>query len=414
MRVVGWLLVGLVVAGCVRTPVAMEDVMPGELFAPGGEAVAVERAVREMRGARYVLVGEGHTVACDHRVQADVLDAMVAAGERPVLGLEMVPVDLQPVLDRFNAGEIGVDDLEEALDWEETWGHAFVLYAPIFKAARRLGVPVVALNVPKRVVRAVSEGGVEGVDEADRGLVPGEIIGPMDSQREMLEEQFQQHRDMMGEKDSGGMAERFMLVQSLWDTAMASNARAAQARLGRPVLVLAGSGHVEYGWGIAHRLRVLDPGARVVTVLPWRGLDEVDPDGADWYFYCAQTSSSRLGFTLKLLPGAAEVEAVAPGTKVDKAGFKAGDRIVTVQGMPVQDLWVLHKAAVQAKKAGEELRFGVERGAALLELHIALTGVGHGGDGDEAAPDAGGGKLDGTDAPGEGATPKSPAPGAGE
>lgn len=368
------LLVGIVgLSGCLRTPMPMRDVMPGEFLVPDGEVLAVDEVGELVRGAEYVLLGEGHSVACDHRVQADVLAQLARTGQRPVLGLEMVPVDLQPVLDRFNAGEIGVDGLEEALDWESTWGHDFRLYEPIFRTAHKLGIPAVALNVPKRVVRAVSKGGVKGVDEADKALMPDTLIPPSDAQREMLAVQFEQHQGMMGTRDVADAQERFMLVQSLWDTAMAGSAAAARRGVEGPVVVLAGSGHVEYGWGIEHRLASLDPGARVVSVLPWRGLGAVEEEGADLYYYCAQTNSSRLGFTLKLLPGAAQVVAVAPGTKADKAGFLAGDRIVEAQGMAVEDLWVLHKAAVQAKKAGEDLVFGVERRASRIELSITLS-----------------------------------------
>ena len=359
--------------GCAGGPVPMRDVLPGEIFAPHGDATAPEQVARLAFGAGYVLVGEGHSVACGHRVQADVLAALVRSGLTPTLGLEMVSVDMQPVLDRFNAGDIGVDELEAALDWKKNWGHPYAGYASVLRTARRLGVPVAALNVPRRVVRAVSKDGLDGVAPEDRPLLPAAVIPPGDEQREVLRVEFERHQGMMGDRDVDDEVDRFMLVQSLWDTAMAENAVRLRKRQGDPVVVLAGSGHVEFGWGVEHRLRQLDPGIGILSVLPWRGLEDVDSDAADLFFYCARTHSSRMGFTLKLLPDAAEVLAVAPGTKAETAGFQAGDRIVEAQGLPVDDLWVLHKAAVQAGKSEVPLAFTVLRGDERLTLSIPLS-----------------------------------------
>ncbi|WP_461211445.1 ChaN family lipoprotein [Desulfocurvus sp. DL9XJH121] len=379
------LAVGLAfaLAGCAGGPMPrpMRDVLPGEIFAPKGQVQTLESVARAARGADYVLLGEGHAVACDHLVQADVLRAVARAGMSPALGLEMVSVDRQPVLDRFNAGELDLDGLRDALDWDKTWGHAFSGYAPVLRVAREAGVPLVALNVPRRVVRAVSEGGLEAVAPEDRAQAPPEILPPPDGQRESLREEFAMHRELMAPKDaeskeaehaSALRLERFLQVQSLWDTAMAEGAVAAR-RLGSPVVVLVGAGHVEYGWGLAHRLKSLDPGAKVLSLVPWRGLDDPDYAAADLLFYCALTNSSRLGFELRLLPGAAEVLSVAPGTKAEAAGFRPGDAIVAAQGEAVQDLWVLHKAAVRAKRDGKPLEFSVRRGEALLTLTVPLT-----------------------------------------
>lgn len=367
------LIAAAVLGGCATAPVPMQDVLPGEVFAPDGRTVSPTQLVERARVSAYVLLGEGHTVACDHRVQADVLAALARAGMPLTLGLEMVPVDLQPVLDRCNAGQIGVDELEKELNWGEIWGHAFEGYAPVLREAVKFGVPLVALNVPKRIVSAVSDKGLEGVAEADRRYLPTRIIPPSDAQAASLHEEFKRHQGMMSEGKIKDEEQRFLLVQSLWDTVMAENAARARKSLGGVMLILAGSGHVEYRWGIAHRLDILDKGAGVLSVMPWRGLDDLDGDSGDLFFYCALTHSSRLGFTLEQMPGYAEVVAVTPDTKAALAGFMPGDRIETVQGMQAEDLWVLHKAAVQAKKDGRPLNFTVLRGSERVSLSVPLT-----------------------------------------
>jgi len=313
-------------------------------------------------------------------------------------GLEMVPAELQPVLDRFNAGEIGVDELPGAVGWETFWGHPFALYRPVFEAARRAGAPLAGLNVPRRVVRAVGEGGPGAVAQADRHLLPVQIIPPDPEQARELERVLARHV-MPGHGDGEAAApaapsaqadrrERFLRVQALWDTAMAQSAVAARRAQGRPVLTLAGVGHVERGWGIARRLHALDPRARVLTVLPWRGGSGFDPADADAFFLCPLTHTSRLGFVLQERDARVTVTDVAPGTRAAQAGFLPGDEILAVMGEPATTLWVLHKGALKAGRAGLPLAITIRRAGQELDLAVPLTDVGDGPGALREAPEA--------------------------
>jgi len=247
---------------------------PGTFLAADGAALAPDHLAARTAGARYVLVGEAHDRACDHEAQAALVRALAPRG--PVVGLEMVAADHQEVLDRFSAGELPIDALPEALAWEARWGQPFSIYRPIFAAAAEAGLPVAALNLPAEVVRRVGAEGEAALPPEIPALIP-----PPPEQEPMLRRAFEAH-------GRGGAAawDRFVRVQSLWDTAMAVAARTWSRRLDRPVIVLAGAGHVANGWGIAHRLRHLDPGAGVVSVMPWRGEAPIDPAEADLFYYC--------------------------------------------------------------------------------------------------------------------------------
>lgn len=365
---------------------ALPAAMPGDIVTASGQQVAASELAAAVADVRYVLLGEGHTNPCDHNVQADVLAQMAEAARAtgrpvPAVGLEMVPVTHQQALDRFNAGELTADTLPDALGWDDVWGYAYSLYRPIFRVAEQYGLPLVALNIPKDVVRAVGAGELEALPATKRALVPERIIGPMDTQRESLREEFERHRDIMahGGEDFDARIERFVRVQSLWDTVMAQHAVDASRRLHRPVAIIVGAGHVEYGWGIPHRLTVLDPDARVTTVLPWRGLEPIDADAADYFFLCPLRHESRLGFAVELHPEGALVTAIAPDTRADRAGMRQGDVIVKAQGMPVQALWTLHKAAVKANREDDgRLRLTLRRDGAERDIIIQLTRPGPG------------------------------------
>ncbi len=165
---------------------------------PAGEIRAMDPADAARQALRhdYILLGESHTSACDHRAQAAFITALLAEGARPAIGLEMVPRDGQPALDEFSRGATPLDKLSDALDWPKTWGYDFELYKPVFAVADWARLPVHGLNVPQRVVRQVSRGGLESVPEADRGWLPPSIIAPASEQRATLTAIFREHAAM--------------------------------------------------------------------------------------------------------------------------------------------------------------------------------------------------------------------------
>lgn len=122
--------------------------------------------------------------------------------------------------------------------------------------------------------------------------------------------------------DPEAMFHQFITVQSLWDTVMAENAVRVRKLEGSPVVVLAGSGHVENGWGIALRLQSLDPGAKVLLVMPWRAdpADELPPAGlGDVFFSCPLPPDAR---TMGPPPGASDDSTTGDG---DASGPGASD-----------------------------------------------------------------------------------------
>lgn len=402
---------GMAGGGANPAPEPLKPVVP-EVEIPRGAFFTVNASgvnrlddaafARLARGAAYVLLGEGHAVTCDHGAQARALRAMAGTGRAPAVGLEMVPVDKEPVLEQFSRGRIPLDALEKAVDWPGVWGFPFDAYRPVFETTVELGLPVTALNLPKAVVRSLAAKGVEGLTPEEAAWMPYQLIPPPSGQRESLAADFEVHRHFrtmgrvhgQGEagaagagEDQGGAAAapdpeterekaRFFAVQAAWDSKMAESAVEARNKYDKPVAVLAGGGHVEYGWGIASRLLGLDPGAPILLVMPWRGDGPVDPMVADVFFHCPETHSSRLGFMLEARDKNALVVEVRPGSPADTAGFLAGDLVTAAGGEPVDGLWSLHTAAAKARVEGRPLVFGVQRDGRSLELSMPVEAGG--------------------------------------
>ena len=333
--------------------------------------------------ADYILVGEEHPNPCDHLAQAGLIRRLVASGVRPAIAMEMVPADLQPVLDAFNAGKLGVADLPQALAWKTSWGFDFDLYAPIFEVAREFRLPVFAANAPAGLARTVGRQGLDALAPTQRASLPGALLPPDPAQVEELKELFSQHSAMRAKNakapDGRDPFAGFVTVQSLWDTQMAARAVLARALYDRPVVVVAGAGHVERGWGIARRLARFDPKATVATIMPWRGGEAPDSALAPVFFACPQVQRSRLGMTLSHeapAPGQPAppllVTAVAPDSPAARAGLLAGDAVLAAGSHEATSLMALHKAAAEAAKAGTPLTLTVSRGGETLSVAIPL------------------------------------------
>lgn len=321
----------------------------GELVLPDGTPAGEDDFLRLAASAEYILIGERHDRAGDHKKQAELLEILARQGRKPVLGLEMLPRDrYKRVLADFSSGATSLAAFPEAVDWKKNWGFDFGLYQPVFAVAGQYAVPVYGLNIPNELRKSVSKKGLDGLSAAEKKGLPRSIVPPLPVHREKLTAFFNKHAMMLAEakkkrevseasgkerpvgavrlervSSTGGQGsgvanqgrrttgqrrgdageesrgtgqggsvlslerlERFLLIQSLWDSTMAESAVAArrQEGLSRPVVILAGTGHVEHGYGIASRLALFDPEARGLLVMPFSG-SSVEAGVAHLYYY---------------------------------------------------------------------------------------------------------------------------------
>lgn len=361
-----------VLGGCVKKTVPPEMAVsflpcPGDFLDPVGDSLSFDKLMAEASKADYVLIGEGHTSICDHKVQFEIIEGLTRGHGRVAIGLEMVTARKQEILNRFNLAQIPVSELSKELDWENGWRYDFGMFKPIFELAEKRRLTVAGLNFSFRLAKEVREKGLEGISTEDRAMLPEKVIPPASEQEEGLKEVLAMHhgRDATDPKQ----IERFFLVQSLWDTGMAEKAVELRKRSGHPVVILAGGGHVEHGWGIPLRLKVLDPQARVMTIMPWRG-DDFYPTAADSFFYCPPSYESRMGMTIEIRQGRAVITAVKRDRKGYKKGLRPGDIIAKAQGINVTSFTAMHMAGSKAHKDDKPLVFTIDRSGELFDLDM--------------------------------------------
>ncbi len=238
-----------------------------------------------------VYLGERHDSDADHMAQLEIIQALYAEDPDMAIALEMFQRPFQPVLDRYLAGEISEEELVIQSEYGQRWGFPWQYYAPIVRFAQAHQIPLLALNAPSEVVRQVAREGLESLEAQDfRYIPPLEDLDTSSLEyREFVQAAFGGHGSH-GNFDF----ENFFAAQVVWDETMAATvAKFKQASPETRVVVLAGSGHVLYGYGIPSRVsRRLGESLQQTTVLlsPTEALSstvdaEASEGAADVFWY---------------------------------------------------------------------------------------------------------------------------------
>ena len=264
-------------AGCGGSTLPMgEAVLDGRTGAEAG----FDAMVDDLLEARVIYVGEQHDQESHHAVQAAIATALHARDPSLAIGLEMVQRPFQHALDAYVAGEVDEEEMLRLAEWQERWGFDFAMYRPVFELARAHRLPIVALNAPRELTRAIGRGGLDALTAEQRATLP-ELDLDDAGHRAMVREALAGHADQMGEE----RLERLYTAQVTWDETMAETVadRLARPDAPRRMIVLAGDMHVRSGLGIPNRAarRGATPHRVVMTVSEG---DEVPLDGsvADW------------------------------------------------------------------------------------------------------------------------------------
>ncbi|RKT35024.1 putative iron-regulated protein [Roseovarius halotolerans] len=231
----------------------------GDWFEPGsGAAMRHEAVLARAAGAPAVLLGETHDRADIHRWQAHVIAGLMAHRRDIVVGFEMFPARLTPVLAEWVAGGLDEAGFLERAEWRQVWNFDPELYMPIFRLCRDFGLEMIGLNCRRGLVSEVGKLGWEGVPEPEReGLTPACAASP-DYRRFLFEITGGPHPDRTAQTPDDPAFDRFVRAQQTWDRAFACRIAARLNEPDKPLVVgIIGRGHLEYRGGTPAQLEDL-------------------------------------------------------------------------------------------------------------------------------------------------------------
>jgi len=317
----------------------------------------LEGIIPVLAGKRVVFVGESHNRFDHHLTQLEIIRRLHAIHPRLAIGMEMFQQPFQGVLDDYIAGQSSERDMLRGTEYYQRWRFDYRYYAPILRYAREHQLPVVALNLPAELTRKVGRNGIDGLAAEERAQLPSDIDRSDSAYEQRLRDIFDQH------PDNGGSFDNFLEVQLLWDEGMAQ--RAADYLKAHPddhMVILAGSGHLARGSGIPRRLVRRLSGVDVAIVLNgWDG--SLETGLADYILLTRQQrlpSSGRFGMFLDNDVEAPTVETCMSDSPCSRAGLRRGDRLLSIDGEPVDDMTDLH-LMMWDKQPGDTVTVRVSR-----------------------------------------------------
>lgn len=242
---------------------------PESVVIHAGTQATFAQMLDALAKADVVFVGENHDHVAGHKLELEVLRGVQQRRPRTALALEMFERDTQLVLDEYLAGLISESAFVAA---GRPWPTYKTDYRPLVEFCRTARLPVVASNVPRRYVNAVSRGGQEALKGAGRDArrllpsLPLDMTLPA-GYESALDELFGGAHADGPTSPAMPTPEHMKQAQALWDTGMADSiVRFRRSHRGWSVIHMNGSMHSDSRWGIVDRLARTSPHLKVAVV----------------------------------------------------------------------------------------------------------------------------------------------------
>ena len=237
------------------------------LLPNSGKTVNTNNYLPELYKENVILLGEHHENAKHHEWQLSLLKKVYQNNPKLVIGLEMFPRRMQPLLDQWINKSVSQEEFVKQSEWDDIWAFDFNYYLPMLSFARDNQIPLVAINVDKTLLKMVGKHGWENIPKQHRSGI-SDPAKPTKPYVRQLAVSFQGHYSDPS-KISKQAFSRFVQQQLLWDRAMAEAiSTTKQNNPGKQIVGIVGSWHIINGHGIPYQLKSLGV-EQSLTLVPW-------------------------------------------------------------------------------------------------------------------------------------------------
>jgi len=335
-------------------------------------AINLDQIIDAIADKKVIYIGEIHNRFEHHLVQLYIIEALHKRGIPLAIGMEMFERGQQQALDDYIAGAIDEKTFLKVSRYFEVWGIDYPLYQMIINFARTNQVPIVGLNIDRKIVSKVSKDGISSLSEEEKQKLPPQIDLSDQQYKKWLEKAFHHHNGME-------QMDNFYHAQILWDESMAEAAYAFMKRNPqRTLIILAGGGHIAYGSGIPSRLYRRN-NIPYATVLNATG-EELSKGVADFILFPKEIAAPpvpKLMISVNDNDGWVKISDFLPKSVAQKAGLKKNDIIVSLDSTKIKSLSDL-KIFLLYKSMTESVTVEVKRkrflwGDKTLFFNVPLT-----------------------------------------
>jgi uncharacterized iron-regulated protein len=237
----------------------------GDILRVGdGAVISFDRMIQEIGNADIVFVGEVHDQPVHHEMELRIIRSFHESDRPFSVGLEMFRSDSQKDLNSWVSGS---SSLEQFLpSYYDNWRVPWPAYRAIFLFAREHRIPLVGLNIPDDIVKAVAQGGFVALNAEQKQKLPPGISCNIDpTYMEFIRKAYAGHPQQEDKRFLN-----FCEAQMVWDKSMAWKLiEYRKMHPGKTTIVLSGVGHA-WKRGIPEQVALLSSFTYkvVVPVIP--------------------------------------------------------------------------------------------------------------------------------------------------
>ncbi|MFH1019905.1 MAG: ChaN family lipoprotein, partial [Pseudomonadota bacterium] len=338
------------------------------------KALSFAAIIEQIAEARAVYVGENHTRLEDHLLQLRVIRGLFAQNPKLAIGMEMFSREVQPILDRYVAGELSERELLKQSEYFSKWGYDYRFYREIINFARSHKLPIVALNQEKEIVGKVFKEGSSALATEESAKLPEDRDLSIPGYRERITEVFSMH----GQHGTQEQLNGFFQAQGIWDETMAESVAAyLTANPESRMVVLAGYGHTDKGTAIPPRVARRMPALRQTVILNSEPGEDLDQSEADYLIFskpAALPPAALLGVMLADTAAGPQIKGFSEQSKAGAAGIRAKDVILALDDEPVATIDDL-KIFLLSKEIGMSITVKVKRETGFLFKEESILSI---------------------------------------
>ena len=351
----------------------LDDLQNNEiLHLPTGLKVSFDQMQNAISSSKVIYIGETHDNIEAHRAQLEIIkDLTRRFPEKISVGMEMFRRSAQQDLDRWNNGELSLDQFKKL--FRKNWGNGYALYKPIFDFINKNHVPLIGLKPSKK-----TEDRFRNNKPSDQNNLP-KIDFNDRYHRPFSMSIFGGHQKM----------EKPYRMLLLWEETMAQTVAdflIDPSNINSKLVILAGGFHVQYGFGIPkrafrrvpHSYSIVLP---TVTELPAELKDrEMDVQHVSIPLYSGDyawklpykilpENKVKLGVILENSKNTIRIKSVSANSNAERAGLKDGDLLLAIDGVELNDIEELTDK-LRRLDVGDRARLIVKRESEEMDVEI--------------------------------------------
>lgn len=226
------------------------------------KSIAFETLIDQLKPIDIIFIGEVHDNAEHHLIQVQILQALIARYGPVTVAMEVFQEPQQSIIDDYIDGGMTEEVFLKDVDWRKQWGLDYLFYRPLVVMVKEHGGSVLAINVPRKIVKNVAKGGLKSLKPEERQQVADVIDLDNKQHRAYLREVYEGHprSNLKG-------FDYFYQAQCVWEDTMAENiaeylkenqekqnkGKENRGKENEKTVVFTGNGHISHKFGIPER-----------------------------------------------------------------------------------------------------------------------------------------------------------------